>query len=445
MAKINYYVRSKEKGQPCTLYLRYSEGSNIDIWTPTQEKIFPEHWSAKTGGFKLNIVYTPTFTEKTRLSIERRLVELKQFINEEKSKPKGNVTKEWLKTIILKYYNRSTGDENLNGYIERFINEIKSHKRLIKGKYYSYSTIKNYVGFQTQFNEFQGIYTDERIQELKENDEPLRPQRIMNFEDITIDFYNDFLRFFNDKNYSPNTIGRHIKHLKVIMRQSREEGLHNNTEFQRKSFEAMAVPVDNIYLNEDELKAMFDLDLTATPHLEVARDVFLCGCYTAQRYSDYSHLSKENIKSYSGNKVIELVQQKTGEKCIIPIRPELNYILQKYKFDLPKTHEQKVNKHIKVVAKMAGIDEIIYYEENRGGMDVKKKVAKCDLIKTHTARRSGCTNMYLAGIPTIDIMKISAHKTEREFLKYIKVTKEQTAISLASHPYFIGSTLKIAK
>jgi hypothetical protein len=53
--------------------------------------------------------------------------------------------------------------------------------------------------------------------------------------------------------------------------------------------------------------------------------------------------------------------------------------------------------------------------------------------------------MYLAGIPVIDIMKISGHKTEREFLKYIKVTKEQTEINLASHPYFIGNTLKRAK
>jgi hypothetical protein len=53
--------------------------------------------------------------------------------------------------------------------------------------------------------------------------------------------------------------------------------------------------------------------------------------------------------------------------------------------------------------------------------------------------------MYLAGISVIDIMKISGHKTEREFLKYIKVSKEETAVNLASHPYFIGNTLSVAK
>jgi len=53
--------------------------------------------------------------------------------------------------------------------------------------------------------------------------------------------------------------------------------------------------------------------------------------------------------------------------------------------------------------------------------------------------------MYLEGIPTIDIMKISGHKTEREFLKYIKVSKEETAVILSDHPYFVGNTLKIAR
>lgn len=69
---------------------------------------------------------------------------------------------------------------------------------------------------------------------------------------------------------------------------------------------------------------------------------------------------------------------------------------------------------------------------------------KNKLIKTHTARRSGCTNMYLRGIAPIDVMKISGHKTEREFLKYIKVTKEETAKNLINHPFFSSATLSIA-
>ena len=63
-------------------------------------------------------------------------------------------------------------------------------------------------------------------------------------------------------------------------------------------------------------------------------------------------------------------------------------------------------------------------------------ILKYELIKAQTARRSGATNMYLAGISTLDIMKITGHKKEREFLKYIRVSKEETAELLANHEYF---------
>ena len=118
--------------------------------------------------------------------------------------------------------------------------------------------------------------------------------------------------------------------------------------------------------------------------------------------------------------------------------------MDKYEGEIPKTYEQKVNERIKKVVRLAKITELINVENTRGGLVVKSQVEKCDLVKTHTARRSGCTNMYLAGIPAIDIMKISGHKTEKEFLNYIKVTKEETATNLSSHPYFNSTALKIA-
>jgi integrase len=184
---------------------------------------------------------------------------------------------------------------------------------------------------------------------------------------------------------------------------------------------------------------MFELDLSGNPVLERQRDIFLIGCYTAQRYSDYSKIQKDNIKNLDTDvRVIELTQQKTNETVIIPIRPELEKLLAKYDYTVPKTYDQKVNKGIKEVGSMLGINEPIVKEKYQGGKKVTETVPKYMMIQTHTARRSGCTNMYLAGIPTLDIMKISGHKTEKEFLKYIRVTKRQTAVSLAGHEYFSG-------
>jgi hypothetical protein len=46
---------------------------------------------------------------------------------------------------------------------------------------------------------------------------------------------------------------------------------------------------------------------------------------------------------------------------------------------------------------------------------------------------SFATNYYLQGFPTIDLMKITGHRTERSFLKYIRVSKLDTAKRLSEH------------
>jgi hypothetical protein len=152
-----------------------------------------------------------------------------------------------------------------------------------------------------------------------------------------------------------------------------------------------------------------------------------------------------------GKKYVELIQKKTGTKCIIPMRPELDAILQRYDYTLPKTIEQKVNEGIKLIGDKAGITELIHVEKNKGGRVVKTEVKKCDLISTHCARRTGISLMYLAKdkkgnrIPIIDIMKISGHKTPKEFLKYVRISQEETAVALSLHPYFSGNLLKVVK
>ena len=50
-----------------------------------------------------------------------------------------------------------------------------------------------------------------------------------------------------------------------------------------------------------------------------------------------------------------------------------------------------------------------------------------DMLVTHTARRSFCTNMYLRSIPVETIMAISGHTTAENFMKYIKADRRMHA------------------
>ena len=163
----------------------------------------------------------------------------------------------------------------------------------------------------------------------------------------------------------------------------------------------------------------------------------MIGCYTGLRVSDYTRLSREHIVNIDGVEFFEIASQKTGQLVTIPIHPVVREIIKANDGILPERQpEQVINQHIKTIGAMAGINENVTIEKTTGGRKVRRKYRKFQLIKTHTARRSFCTNAYLEGLDCLDIMAVSGHTSEANFLKYIKVTRRETAKRLAEHPFF---------
>lgn len=75
----------------------------------------------------------------------------------------------------------------------------------------------------------------------------------------------------------------------------------------------------------------------------------------------------------------------------------------------------------------AGITEIVKITHKKGNRVIEDSRPKFAWVSSHTARRSFCTNEYLAGTPCDLIMAISGHKTEKAFRKYIKADKMKKA------------------
>ncbi|NOX86899.1 MAG: site-specific integrase [Chlorobi bacterium] len=318
--------------------------------------------------------------------------------------------------------------KSFNEYLQQFIVEASEGKRLTFGKTrYRPLSIKNLKGFQSQITEYQ------KSRNI-----------ILSYEQINVHFLDDFVEFFNQKGYSQNTIARHIKHLKLIMRSAKQEGMHSNTAFEGKLFRVPQIRVDPVYLNESELNRLYNLDLSDHPQLEITRDVFLLGCYLAQHYTDYKAVKKKNLTVLGdGRKALKIYQLRNGKEVIVPLRQEADTILRKYDYELPPTNEQKINEKLQILGKMAGIDEPVTIIINKGGRKKEKSLPKYQFIKTYTARRSGCINMYLANVPTVEIMAISGHKTERDLLAYIKNSNKEWEVAhkLSSHPYFANPEL----
>jgi len=171
--------------------------------------------------------------------------------------------------------------------------------------------------------------------------------------------------------------------------------------------------------------------------------LFIIGCWTGLRYADLVNICPEDfIKSDTQLKIKTI---KTGEWVFIPLHWTIKEILKNRNREIPRPISNvKMNQYLKELGQIAGINDEIKQYKTKGGLRYESKHKKYELITVHTARRSFATNLYLMGIPTISIMKITGHKTESSFMKYIRISQEETANKLVEHPGF-KKPLKIVK
>lgn len=102
----------------------------------------------------------------------------------------------------------------------------------------------------------------------------------------------------------------------------------------------------------------------------------------------------------------------------------------------PKMNEQYINNYIKQVGQEMKLNELIPCSQTKGAIEVVKYIPKHQLLHTHAARRSFCTNKYKMKMPLIDIMLFSGRKSEREFYKYISIKDEERAYHIVSQGFF---------
>jgi site-specific recombinase XerD len=254
----------------------------------------------------------------------------------------------------------------------------------------------------------------------------------IDFDTIDVAFYSDYIDYLiHTLKLATNTIGKHIQIIKLIMNEATERGLNTNLSYKSKRFLTTREKADSIYLSAEEIQELEALDLSGNERLDRVRDLFLIGCHTGLRFSDYSILKPEQVR----DGFIETKQVKTGDSVVIPIHTTVEKILKKYSGKLPPSlSNQKTNEYLKEIGKLLpSLQKTTSKIFTKGGVKVTKTYQKWELVSSHIARRSFATNEYLAGMRTLTIMAITGHRSEKSFLRYIKLTPNEHAKLLKSH------------
>lgn len=253
------------------------------------------------------------------------------------------------------------------------------------------------------------------------------------FDSFDVSFYEEFIKFLTYdlvqmrrknivKGLKLNSIGKTIKHLKIFLKDRMQKKVIPYLDL--SAYKVMEEDVDAIYLNWTELSSIYHLDLSQNSNLEKYRDLFVLGCLTGFRFSDYSNIKPEEIR----DEMLYVKQAKTLATVVVPLRKEAKEILiDKYSMRMPQVSNANLNYYIKEVVQLAGVDEMAKVTHRHGNKTIEEIKPKYAWVMSHTCRRSFCTNEFLDGTPVQLIMAISGHKTEKAFRKYIKADQVQKA------------------
>jgi integrase len=279
-----------------------------------------------------------------------------------------------------------------------------------QGKKYSPGTIKNY---------------NQSLNSIEDYDANLT------FTGIDMGFYRSFIKWCNDKDWSMNYIAQHIKNLVCLMKATKKRGYHDTAAYLDEDFKVIQEQTDDIALSQKELDKLYKHNVPDRTR-DIARDWFIIDCYLGLRVSDIQLLNARNIHGDT----ITIANEKTDTKVVLPMRTEVKEILAKWEGFPPKMTDQEINRSIKEVAEVAGIDQPVLYFLTKGGTRRDFYLKKFEMISCHTARRSFITNLLNAGVPDNQVMQLAGIKKHATLLRYKKTKPEETADIMKDHPFF---------
>jgi site-specific recombinase XerD len=255
----------------------------------------------------------------------------------------------------------------------------------------------------------------------------------ISFASFDFNFYHDFIDYLTFEHVHMrrktvltglklNTIGKTVKHLRGFLKDRVKRKIIAPIDL--TDFKIPEEEIDAIYLSHQEIIAIYQTDLSEHAHLIEYRDLFVLGCLTGLRFSDFSTLKPEDLQ----RDMLYKKQEKSDHWVIIPLREEAKHIFtRQFKDLIPALTNPEFNRHIKTIGKLAGLNRSIKFSYKKGNKSIEVIKPKYDWITSHTARRSFCTNEFLAGTPVELIMKISGHKRTKDFYKYIRISPEEAA------------------
>lgn len=205
-------------------------------------------------------------------------------------------------------------------------------------------------------------------------------RKVIEFEDLNYTLLQDFEIFLrNEKGLKINTIEKYHRQFRKYINLAIKQELLPYNKNPYKIYTLTTEETDTLFLLPEERERVealvFDETMKDYKRLEMARDMFLFGCYTGLRFSDCYDLRPPKFSETNNGLTLKFKSIKTGKWGNRPLfllfdgKPQ--EIVRKY---MPTNDRKrlfhgmsngKVNIRLKIIAEMAKVHRGLYFKASR--------------------------------------------------------------------------------
>jgi integrase len=423
-------VKRHDVESKATIYARLRDGRAVDMVAPTKLSINPNLWDDKSEQIKSKVVCD----DEMRVSFNDGVRKIKSFIEKSYQENTDEIKKDWLKITLDKYYHPEKYKpieemkEVTKPYFVNLFDEFLLKHKLSEVRKKNFRVVGRAVRRYELF-----------VQTTKRG----KKDFYLDVDEVTPDTLRDIWSFLENE-YKYVELYESIPEKRTPQRRSKNTLLdcfarlrtffiwcYDNDKTQNKPFEKFPLEEPTYgtpyYLTLKERDKIFNTDFSATPQLEIQRDIFIFQSLIGCRVGDLYKMTKDNVI----NGAIEYVPRKTKEGNPITVRVPLNekakLILEKYKDEkdrlFPFISEQKYNVAIKNIFKMAEINRIVTILDPLTNEGVRKPLH--EVASSHLARRTFIGNIYKQVKDPNLVGALSGHKEgSKAFNRYRQIDED---------------------
>jgi integrase len=322
---------------------------------------------------------------------------------------------------------------------QQFMKDSYKGKRLKPdGSRIKKQTVNNYSYVLRYLLEFEEQQTDRiRIKIIKgENKRLFTSER-----NYWRKFYERFTHFlYHKKNCYDNYVGTVIKTIRIFFNWlNREKGIKTGDFY--KSFYVCREEVPIVTLLPEQLQFLINDNAfhhTLPRPLQKSKAIFVFGCTVALRVSDLFNIKFSDIESVGEAKYLAVKTIKTGAVVRIKLPAYAVEIAEQFRLQarnrttiFPPIPRTRFNNQLKAIAEAAGWQQATGKQRTKKGIAseiafaaTENKYRFCDLVSSHTMRRTAITTMLMLGMKEHVVKQISGHANDsKSFYRYVNLVQ----------------------